>query len=60
MCLGRPGRPDKIDHDGGKLKHTVEGMADAPILIQRELHPIRKLVMSLWGPRRILWRDVVE
>ena len=43
--------PDKIDHDGGKLKRTVEGMADAPILIQRELRPIRKLVISLWGPR---------
>lgn len=41
--------PDKIDHHGGKLKRTVEGMADAPIIIQRQVRAIRKLVMSLWG-----------
>lgn len=39
-----------LDHHGGKLKRTVEGMADAPIQIQRQVHPIRKLVMSLWRP----------
>lgn len=47
MCLEQRAR---LDHHGGKLKHTVEGIADAPVLIQRQVHPIRKLVMSLWGP----------
>lgn len=42
--------PDKIDHTGGKLKRTVEGMADAPVLTQIQVRPTRKLVVSLWGP----------
>lgn len=39
--------PDKIDHTGGKLKRTVEGMADAPVLTQIQVRRTRKLVMSL-------------
>lgn len=42
--------PDKIDHTGGKLKRTVEGMADTPVRTQIQVRPIKKLVVSLWEP----------
>lgn len=51
MCVKQPCRgPNKIDHTGGKLKRTVEGMVDAPVLTQIQVRRTRKLVMCLWGP----------